>query len=210
MNLPPGRWLVAVALLAVALGASTQVFAHAGYKRSEPGKDVVQLTPPTRVDAWFTQEVFRREGANFVRVFSDAGEQVSGGDGEYDDDDRTHIFATLPPDLPAGRYVVRWMTTSDADGDTDDGAFCFYVTVGPSPEQQAECAALAEEPAPTAAGGTAEPTAEPTAAPTADDTPPAEDGDGGSTRVILGAIAGVVAAVLLVGAAYALWQRRRT
>jgi len=45
--------------------------------------------------------------------------------------------------------------TSDADGDTDDGAFCFYVEVGPSPEQQAECAALAEEPAPTAAGGTA-------------------------------------------------------
>jgi methionine-rich copper-binding protein CopC len=195
-------------LLATLVLSPARVSAHADYDRSVPARDEIVPARPAQVDVWFTQEVFKQEGANFVRVFSDAGVQVSDGDGEYDDDDRTHIFATLPPDLADGRYVVRWMTTSDADGETDDGALCFYVVVAPSPEQQAECAAFAEEEEePMATAGT---TVEPTAAPTADDTPPPEDGDGGSTRVIVGAIVGVVAAVLLAGAAYALWQRRRT
>lgn len=39
------------------------VRAHAGYDRSDPPADAVIPEPPAEVHVWFTQEVFRREGA---------------------------------------------------------------------------------------------------------------------------------------------------
>ncbi len=197
-----------------------RVSAHADYERSEPARNAVLRDAPAQVDVWFTQEVFKREGANFVRVFDEQEVQVSEGDGIVDDDDRHHISTTLPPDLTDGRYIVRWMTTSDEDGDTDDGAFCFYVAVDPTAEQEAECAAFGDgeddgtiiAPFATAtepeapATPTGAPVATPTAGPPGDDTTADDDG-GVPTAVVVGAIAGAAVLIVIVGAV-AVWLRR--
>lgn len=215
------RWFVLLALVGLGLLlAPARVSAHADYERSEPARDAVLPAPPTRVDVWFTQEVFKKQGANFVRVFDEQDVQVSQGDGEVDDNDRTHISTTLPADLSDGRYIVRWMTTSDEDGDTDEGAFCFYLRVEPTAEQAAECAAFAEEEgeaSPTAAAATPTERAavdtptEAGAAPTSTAGPPEGEGDddGGvpAVAVVGGAIGGVVVLVIVVGAV-AFWLRR--
>lgn len=206
------RWTIAGTLVALAVGLSnTSVWAHAEYDHSVPAQNEVVAQPPDHIDVFFGQEVFKQTGANFVRVFDDAGTQVSDGDGVVDDDDRTHISAAFPSTLAPGRYIVRWMTLSDEDGESDDGAFCFYVAVEPTEAQQAECAALAEEeePAPTTAGGTptvTEITPQPAA--TAADAGDGDGDGGGSNGAIVGSVIGGVAAVAVVGVGFVLWRRR--
>ena len=174
--------LVLTSVLAAA-GLATDVEAHGGFDRSEPIPNAVLSERPAGVDVWFTQEVFKQEGANFVRVFNQQNVQVSEGDGVVDDDDRTHISVALPPALGDGRYIVRWKTTSDLDQDTLEGAFCFYIGVEPTAEQEGECAALDHE-----AG--------------LDD-----DDDGVSTAtIVIGAVA-VVAVLLIAGGGLAIWRR---
>jgi hypothetical protein len=99
------------------------------------------------------------------------------------------------------------MTLSDADGDDDEGAFCFYVAVEPTEAQQAECAELAgEEDASPTPGATA--TGEP---PVATATPAdggAEGDGGGSNGALIGGVIGGIAVVAVVGAGLVLWQRR--
>lgn len=203
----PTRWITILAFIAVGLLLSSMIVsAHAGYERSEPARDAVLLEPPSQVDVWFTQEVFKQQGANFVRVFDENEVQVSEGDGLVDDDDRKHISTTLPPGLPEGRYIVRWMTTSDEDGDTDEGAFCFYVVVTPTAEQQAECAALAEEEATPTAAATATPGATLTAAPS-DGAADSGGGGGAPVGAIVGGVVGAAALVVAIAGA-ALWMRR--
>ena len=184
--------------------------AHADYDRSAPARDEVLAQAPARVDVWFTQEVFRQEGSNFVRVFDESDAQVSDGDGVVDDDDRTHIFAELPAGLGNGRYIVRWKTTSDDDGDEDEGAFCFYAGVAPTAEQEAECAAFEEEEEPTAtAGAAATATAvAPQPTPTAPVAAGDEDDGGVSTAlIVVVAIVGVAIVVVMAGGAI-VWFRR--
>lgn len=198
-----------VAVLATSVPAAF-VSAHAEYERSTPARDEVVAEAPARVDVFFKQDVFKQAGKNHARVFDDGETQVSEGDGTVDDDNRRHIFADLPPGLPNGRYIVRWMTTSDEDGDTDEGAFCFYVGVEPTVDQQAECAALADEENPTATASLSTPTAnqvEPTAttAPAPNDA--SDDGGVPTVALVIGAIAGA-AVVVVVGGAVAVWLRR--
>ena len=211
------RWpaLFVVAVIA-AFVSPASVSAHSDYERSVPARDEVVQAAPALIDVFFTQEVFRQEGSNFVRVFDSSGTQVSDGDGVIDDDDRTHISATLQPDLPPGRYIVRWKTLSDIDGDDDEGAFCFYIAVQPSPSEQEECAAFAEEgetpgaPTTEPAGPTATaPEEQPTSTPAATPASTEEDDDDGGTSaaLIAGIIAGVVV-VIVVGGGAIIWLRR--
>ena len=181
------RWfttLVLITIFAAATGLATDVEAHGGYDRSEPIQNEVLSERPAGVDVWFTEEVFKQEGANFVRVFNQQNVQVSEGDGLVDDDDRTHISVALPPALGDGRYIVRWKTTSDLDQDTIEGAFCFYIRVEPTAEQEGECAALDHE-----AG-------------------PEDDDDGVSTATIVIGVVAVVAGLLIAGGGLAIWRGR--
>ncbi|MBI4570673.1 MAG: copper resistance protein CopC [Chloroflexi bacterium] len=205
------RIFVGTALVvAIALGQAL-VFAHAGYDHSVPDRDEVVQAAPDHIDVYFTQEVFKQAGANYVRVFDEADVQVSDGDGVVDDDDRTHISTAFPSTLTPGRYIVRWATLSDEDGDDDSGAFCFYVAVEPTVAQQVECAELAGEedasptPGATATGGATQ------ASPVATATPAdggGNDGGGGLNGALIGGVIGGVAAVAVVGAGLVLWQRR--
>jgi methionine-rich copper-binding protein CopC len=210
----PSFWLVGPSLagifLCAALAASVPaVFAHADYERSVPGRDEVVTVAPTTLDVFFTQELFKRQGENFIRVFDESGSQVSDGDGIVDDDDRTHMSTALAPNLPNGRYIVEWQTLSDIDGDSDDGSFCFFVGAGPTTEQAAACAELAGDEEATASSAATAPAA------TSANTTPADgdeenDDDGGDSSagvVIAVAIGGAVLAVI-AAVGLTLWLRR--
>jgi methionine-rich copper-binding protein CopC len=213
------RLLVAVVGFVV-LGAVVGVpdgLAHADYESSTPGRNQVVQEPPAQLEVIFTQELFREQGANFIRAFNEADEQVSEGDGTIDDNDRTRMTTALRATLEPGRYIVRWQTLSADDGDDDEGAFCFYVAVEPTTEQQAECAEFDEDAEgtatvpPTTAGETPDGTApsEVTATPAAP-TDGGENGDGGgmSTAAIVGIVIAVGVGVVVVVAGVAVWLRK--
>jgi methionine-rich copper-binding protein CopC len=214
------RWLgLVITALAALLLIPSSVYAHADYESSTPARDEVVAAAPAQVDVFFTQEVARQEGRYFVRVFDDSGTQVSDGDGVIDDDDRTHISTSLQSGLPAGRYIVRWLTLSFEDGDDDEGAFCFFIAVEPTQAEADECAALAGDEGETPAAPT-EPSAatgEPTQAgpgetpavspsPTEADTADGEDDD--NSTVLIVAIVGAVIAVVVIGGGAVVWLRR--
>ena len=99
------------------------------------------------------------------------------------------------------------MTTSDLDGDDEEGAFCFYVGVEPTEEQAELCALFddAEEPPPTAQP--TEPADSPTATPMPPDNGAGDDnGDGFPVAAIIGIIAGVI---VVLGASAAVVRMRR-
>jgi methionine-rich copper-binding protein CopC len=102
-------------------------YAHSAYLRSNPGTDAVITSSPTQVDIWFSQELFRRKGENTIHVSGSNGLEVSSGDTTIDDDDRTHIWVELNPNLPAGKYVVEWKNISLEDGHSSTGSFSFTI-----------------------------------------------------------------------------------
>jgi len=118
------------ALLVGLLGSLLVVgtaYAHSGYLRSQPGADAVIATAPTRVDIWFKRELFRRQGENKIRVTGADGTVASTGETMMDDDDRTHIWISLQPGLPTGKYLVEWKNVSLEDGHPSMGNFSFEV-----------------------------------------------------------------------------------
>lgn len=102
-------------------------YAHAAYVRSSPGADAIIAAPPSRVDIWFAQELFRRKGENTITVTSPDGTIVSTSDTIIDDDDRTHIWVDLLPDMPPGKYLVEWKNVSLEDGHPSEGSFNFII-----------------------------------------------------------------------------------
>ena len=203
VSIPAG--ICAALLLTIALAALVprEAAAHAGLESSVPAHNDILTETPEQVDLFFDGEVVKKEGLTFVRVYDLADEQqVSEGDGTVDDDDRTHVFATLPPVLPDGQYIVHWTATSDEDNETVSGVFCFYINLEPTTESNDTCGevggrllaavdeALSEE-------GEPEPAA-------------AEPDDGGtSTGVIIGfVVGGVVVTLIVLGAATVVLRRR--
>lgn len=171
-------------LLLTALPLSVTVRAHADYARSEPAADAVLDAAPQVVKVWFTQELFRREGENWLLVTGPDGARVDLDDAAVDDDDRTLVTVSLSPALADGLYTVEWRALSADDGHAEEGSFSFTVAAGPTPAQPV--ATDTPVPAPTA--------------PAAETTTPAS-GEGGFT--CLGA---APLALLAVGAIVA---RRR-
>jgi copper resistance protein C len=106
---------------------TSAVFAHAAYLRSEPGAGAVVSAGPARVDIWFTQDLFRRQGENWIEVSGSDGSVAHVGEAQIDDDDRRHMWVALDGDLPAGAYSVRWRSLSAEDGDDEEGTFTFTL-----------------------------------------------------------------------------------
>jgi methionine-rich copper-binding protein CopC len=203
---------IAGALLVPAIG----VFAHAGYDHSTPSAGEVVTTPPTKVDAYFKEDIKRAAGTYSLRVEDATGTAVSDGDGTLDDNDRTHMTATIPTTLADGRYVVKYKTVSDVDGDAAQGGFCFYVNVQPSAADTAACTALVPTEAPASTGSpvaTTQATSVATSAATPEASPTVATAtgnkdNGSNTGVIVGVIVGIVVAVVVV-AGGALYMRQR-
>jgi len=140
------------------------VYAHADYARSEPGAGAVVAEAPSRVDVWFTQDLFRRQGENWLRVTGPDGSEVTAGEAVIDDDDRRHMSVELLPGLPAGEYTVAWRSLSSEDGDDAEGAFTFLV----DPDAQATSTPMLSEaalPSPTSPPAEATSTVAPTPTP---------------------------------------------
>ena len=129
--------LLGLALLLVTIHypLAIAVLAHSDYDRSVPAADEVVLQAPQQVQAWFTQELFRRECKNSLEVYGPDQQRIDLDDAAIDDDDRKLMTVSLQPDLADGDYTVRWRTLSADDGDEADGEFRFTVRAGsPTPE----------------------------------------------------------------------------
>lgn len=173
------------ALLLVILGGLLcvgPVQAHADYLRSEPGAGAVVATPPARVEIWFTQDMFRRAGANWIRVTGPDGADAHIGEAVIDDDDRRHLTVALRPDLISGEYTVTWHTLSAEDGDEEEKSFTFTL------DPQAAATSTPQSPAAT-------PTA-PAPRPEAGPTPTAAPPDSGSCGLGLIPVLGMVGLAL--------------
>jgi methionine-rich copper-binding protein CopC len=151
-------WLYFIAGGLIGLLVPTLTWAHADYARSEPAADAVIAEAPAEVHVWFTQELFRREGANNLEVTGPDGARVDQGDARIDDDDRAHLFVSLQPELPPGRYLVHWQALSIEDGHEGEGEFAFTVDPSAAESSAPEPAAADDEPA-TASTPAAEPAA---------------------------------------------------
>ncbi len=119
--------LVAVLVVALAQADVTTVVAHAEYTRSTPAAGARVPRAPARVEVWFTQELFRRGGANVLEVLAADGSRVDDGESVVDASDRTHLSVALSRVLEAGTYRVNWRSLSAVDGDTAEGSYEFTV-----------------------------------------------------------------------------------
>jgi methionine-rich copper-binding protein CopC len=145
-----------VAFLALA-GAAT-AWAHAEPARSEPAADSRVPRAPERVSVWFSQELFRRTGANTLAVFAADETRVDDREPVIDAQDRTLMSVGLRAPLEPGTYRVEWTSLSALDGDTAAGMFSFTVDPGapePAPPPAAPAAVTEEsEPSALSGGGT--------------------------------------------------------
>lgn len=115
-----------LAVLALTLSAPS-ASAHAHPLQSSPAVGAQLAVPPTEVWIDFTQAPDEAGSAITVLdargVRADVGSVVEG----------VRLTARLPPDLPEGGYVVRWVALSRADGHTTKGAFGFAVGEATAP-----------------------------------------------------------------------------
>lgn len=117
------------------LGAS----AHAAYESSSPVFGEVLSDSPTEISISFTQEIFRRQGANVITLtHADSGQDISLGEPLIDNDDRHVMTASVEDVLDPGRYIVAWTNLSAEDGDADSGSYPFYVARDPTAAEVGE------------------------------------------------------------------------
>ena len=146
MKKAAARGVAAIAALAsAALMPAGEAAAHAAYASSEPAFGAVLERAPERISLTFSQELFRREGANAIEWAAadggEGGEFADAGEVEIGNADRRTMSVALPADgrgeWGEGRFVVRWRNLSADDGDADGGEFPFYVGRSPTAEEEA-------------------------------------------------------------------------
>ena len=133
-----------LAALCAALALTAPAAAHAAYASSAPAFAAVLDSAPEQIELRFTQQLFRREGANAMRLErSDDGAAIELGEVVIDNVDRARMRAALPGPLAPGRYLVAWQNLSADDGDADQGSYPFYIGRPPTAEEEAADRALA-------------------------------------------------------------------
>jgi methionine-rich copper-binding protein CopC len=140
------------AFAAISLVLPAVAEAHSEFVRANIPVGEAIRSAPERLEAWFSQELFRREGANALEVVGAGGERFDDGVLVIDDADRRHVSVGLRGDMPPGFYTVTWRTLSAVDGDSAEGTFVF--TIDPNaPEATPEpTPALESTPAPVVTG----------------------------------------------------------
>lgn len=121
------RRCTTAALLAVlVLAMSAGVAAHGILKRSSPQAGTIVTTAPKTVTLVFSEPVDRvYSGATVV----DAGGRAIGGRAVVSSDGRT---MSIPLNIRAGVFSVRWRVLSQLDGHTTTGRFRFAVRAAPA------------------------------------------------------------------------------
>lgn len=144
-----GLLLTAAALWLAGSAIGADVSAHAAYVESTPAFGAVLTEPPQQLQLQFTQELFRREGANTLQLIHQSGPNDTAIDLaplQISNANRRQLTAALadPAALAPGRYVVRWTNLSAEDGDPDRGWYPFYLQQAPTAAEEAADRAQAQ------------------------------------------------------------------
>lgn len=142
---------LAAVIFAFAFAAS--VLAHAAPAKVVPGNGAVLTSSPPEVRIEMTQELARQGTANDIDVIGPDGAEITTVAATIDSTNRKIIAVPLPPNLPTGKYTVRWKTLSSDDADPASGeelSFTVDPAAAPSPGQE-----VVRE---SAGGGSASPT----------------------------------------------------
>jgi putative copper export protein/methionine-rich copper-binding protein CopC/mono/diheme cytochrome c family protein len=121
------RWrLIGLCLLVSVIGiASPQtVSAHAALQSSSPANGDVLATPPSTIEARFTEPLERSYSR--MELYDRNGMRIEGASLSEGADDFT-MTLTVPPNIPDGTYSVLWRTLSEADGHSAQNFFTFTV-----------------------------------------------------------------------------------
>lgn len=128
--------LALVVLMAASWLVLPRALAHAAYESSSPEFAEVLDQSPTQISIRFTQELFRRDGANAITLTNaDDGNEIRLAEPRIDNEDRHLMTVAIPDELDPGRYVVSWTNLSAEDGDSDSGSYPFYVGRSPNPSE---------------------------------------------------------------------------
>ena len=147
ITISSGRWPIVLLCGALLAWLSlSDASAHAAYESSTPAFAEVLDESPAEIAIRFTQELFRRAGANSLSlVQADSGAEIALGTMEIGNEDRRVMRVAVAAELSAGRYLVRWTNLSAEDGDADSGSYPFYVGRDPTADETKTDRALATE-----------------------------------------------------------------
>jgi methionine-rich copper-binding protein CopC len=102
-------------------------FAHSLLVRSQPGRGATVARAPERVRLWFSERL--EPAYATLSVWSEAGARVDAGDAAVDAAD-TAVLSVGTPNLPPGRYTVRYRVLS-VDAHIVASSFAFTVKAAP-------------------------------------------------------------------------------
>jgi len=180
-----GLFAAAIFALGVLLFVNApRASSHALYDHSIPASGAVVTTPPTVVDVYFVESLYR-EGATHLHVTGPNGNEVSTGGEQFDMSQLNRMYVALMPNLAPGVYTVTWETQSAKDGHIADGTFTFTIAGSPPAPTTAHPTTTGSTPVtpaqPTSSSSTpAASSGQPTVSgvPTAGGGPPSSNGSG--------------------------------
>ncbi len=191
--------VLAVAALVGGVATAQGVHAHSELVSSDPADGAALDAPPTTVSFTFNEDLL----PDFVRfIATDPAGQT--GDLPVGSVEGPTATISWPAGAPAGEWTISYRVVSQ-DGHPIEGGITFnYSAASPSPSPSSP------SPSPTSAAPTSpSPTsAAPTSVAPSPSTSPAADTGGGTSGVLIAALA--VGAIVIVAAVVALVARRRT
>lgn len=113
-----------VLVVLAAMVAPGVAAAHAQFVRSEPAFGANLASAPTRVTAWFSEEL---ASDSRLTVIDQKGQRVDDGRTVVSVSDPKSMSVGLKP-IGAGAYLVRWEAVSLEDKDVEQGTFSFAVS----------------------------------------------------------------------------------
>ena len=118
--------MMALSVVAVALGAASAARAHAFLDHASPSVGSSVPTAPAIVTLWFTQDL--EPAFSDVTVTNRAGQRVDLGNARIPSGSPAELQIGLRP-LPPGTYLVSWHVVS-VDTHPTEGTFTFEVGGG--------------------------------------------------------------------------------
>ncbi len=100
-------------------------YAHAFVTKSDPEASQSLVTPPSKVDVYFSDPVDIRYSE--IKVLDSDGKQIQENDQHYISGDQSSLSVSLPPNLPNGIYTISTKVLDQTDGHVTEDAFAFGV-----------------------------------------------------------------------------------
>jgi copper resistance protein C len=113
-----------VACIIAVLTASGSALAHVRLDHASPKVGAKVAQPPAEVKVWFDDDVIA--AGCTLEVLDVSGKQIDKQDSHGDASDEAVVIVSLPADLSAGKYKVRWRAKC-TDGHTTKGEFKFEI-----------------------------------------------------------------------------------